>query len=76
VRVGTPNPREMGALLWNLPSVLSLEATEGAVVVKTRQPQAFFAQLQDLLAAKDIPFTSVTSLDEDVESIFRYLVSE
>ncbi|HET6403929.1 MAG TPA: ABC transporter ATP-binding protein [Candidatus Thermoplasmatota archaeon] len=76
VRVGTPNPREMGALLWNLPSVLSLEATEGAVIVRTRQPQAFFAQLQDLLAVKDIDFTSVTSLDEDVESIFRYLVSE
>ncbi|HVM44944.1 MAG TPA: ABC transporter ATP-binding protein [Candidatus Thermoplasmatota archaeon] len=76
VRVGTPNPREMGSLLWNLPSVLSLEATEGAVIVKTRQPQQFFAQLQDLLGAKDIEFTSVTSLDEDVESIFRYLVSE
>lgn len=76
VRVGTPNPREMGSMLWNLPSVLSLEATEGAVIVRTRQPQQFFAQLQDLLAAKDIEFTSVTSLDEDVESIFRYLVSE
>lgn len=76
VRVGTPNPREMGSMLWNLPSVLSLEATEGAVIVRTRQPQQFFAQLQDLLAAKDIDFTSVTSLDEDVESIFRYLVSE
>lgn len=76
VRVGTPNPREMGSLLWNLPSVLSLEATEGAVIVRTRQPQQFFAQLQDLLAAKNIEFTSVTSLDEDLESIFRYLVSE
>ncbi|HUR69617.1 MAG TPA: ABC transporter ATP-binding protein [Candidatus Thermoplasmatota archaeon] len=76
VRVGTPNPREVGSLLWNLPAVLSLEATEGAVIVRTRHPQAFFAQLQDLLANKDIDFTSVTSLDEDVESIFRYLVSE
>ena len=76
VRVGTPNPREMGALLWSLPEVLSMEVTEGAVVVKTRQPQAFFSHLQDLLANKDLTFTSVTSLDEDVESIFRYLVSE
>ena len=76
VRVGTPNPRELGSMLWNLPSVLSLEATEGAVIVRTRQPQQFFAQLQDLLATKDIEFSSVTSLDEDVESIFRYLVSE
>ena len=76
VRVGTPTPRELGAMLWNLPSVLSLESTEGAVTVRTRQPQAFFSQLQDLLQTKDIPFTSVTTLDDDIESIFRYLVSE
>ena len=76
VRVGTPQPREMGAMLWRLPSVLSLEATEGAVVVRTRDPQTFFSELQDLLAKTDLPLVSITSLDEDVESLFRYLVSE
>lgn len=76
VRVGTASPRELGAVLWNFPEVLSLEATEGALIVRTRQPQEFFQSLQELLVAKDLPVTSVTSLDEDVESIFRYLVSE
>ena len=76
VRVGTPQPREMGALLWSLPTVLSLESTEGGVIVRTRQPQAFYRELQDALQAKDLPFTSVTALDDNVESIFRYLVSE
>jgi ABC-2 type transport system ATP-binding protein len=76
VRVGTPQPRELGALIWQIPEVLSVEAPEGAVIVRSRQPQPFFAQLQDLLVGKSLEFTSVTSLDEDVESIFRYLVSE
>ncbi|MFA5862577.1 MAG: ABC transporter ATP-binding protein [Candidatus Thermoplasmatota archaeon] len=77
VRVGTSQPREMGALLWGLPSVLSLEATDGAVIVKTRQPQVFFQEAQEMLSgAPDVPFTSIASLDENVEAIFRYLVSD
>jgi ABC-2 type transport system ATP-binding protein len=74
VRIGTPEPRALGALLWGWDSVLSLQAEEGAVVVKTQKPQQFYEELQQLLASKDLPFTSVVSLDEDVEAIFRYLV--
>jgi ABC-2 type transport system ATP-binding protein len=115
IRVGTSQPRRMGELLWTLPSVLSLEATEGAVILRTRSPQAFFEEFQALAIerfpaeeARLVPtaqasvggpggraeahvtlqasaaapagssrfFTSVTSLDENVEAIFRYLVSE
>jgi ABC-2 type transport system ATP-binding protein len=74
VRIATPRPRELGALLWGLDEVLSLQAEDGAVVVKTRKPQAFFEAVQGLLAAKDIPFTSVVSLDDNVEAVFKYLV--
>lgn len=76
VRVATSDPRAMGAAIWNLPSVVSLAAEESAVIVKTPKPQAFFEELQELLSAKDIPFTSVTVLDDNVEAIFRYLVTE
>ncbi|HEV8361797.1 MAG TPA: ABC transporter ATP-binding protein [Candidatus Thermoplasmatota archaeon] len=74
VRVATSQPRELGALLWSWPSVLSIQCEEGAVIVRTKQPQAFFEALQGLLVQKDTPFASITSLDEDVEAIFRYLV--
>jgi ABC-2 type transport system ATP-binding protein len=76
VRVATPKPREMGAALWSIDSVLSITAEEGSVVVRTKNPQGFFADLQNLLIEKDIPFSSVVSLDENVEAIFRYLVGE
>jgi len=44
--------------------------------VKTPRPQEFFRDVQELLVAKDLPFTSVTVLDDNVEAIFRYLVTE
>ena len=76
IRIGTPAPREVGIALWAMDSVLSMEATEGGVVVRTRQPAVFYEDLQSMLEAKGVPFTSITPLDENVEAIFRYLVSE
>ncbi|HWH08353.1 MAG TPA: ABC transporter ATP-binding protein [Candidatus Thermoplasmatota archaeon] len=76
VRIGTPSPRELGLALWSMDSVLSMEATEGGVIVRTRQPGVFYEDLQRALETKAIPFTSITPLDENVEAIFRYLVSE
>jgi ABC-2 type transport system ATP-binding protein len=74
VRVHTPQPRELGAAIWNWPTVLSLQAEENAVVVRTPKPQAFYKDLQDLLIRQSIPFTSVTSPDDNVEAVFQYLV--
>jgi len=76
VRIGTSAPRELGAALWGLPSVLSLEATEGGVVARTKDPRAFYADLQSILVGKGVAFTSIAALDENVEAIFRYMVSE
>lgn len=74
VRIHTSRPRELGATLWGWPTVLSLQAEEAAVVVKTPQPQAFFQELQAYLIRENVPFTSVTSPDDNVEAVFRYLV--
>ncbi|MCA1813787.1 MAG: ABC transporter ATP-binding protein [Halobacteriales archaeon] len=74
VRIATPDARKLGALLWDWPTVLSLKAEEGAVVVQTAKPQEFFAALQELLVKESIVFSSVTSPDDNVEAVFRYLV--
>jgi ABC-2 type transport system ATP-binding protein len=74
VRIETPQPRELGAALSQWPSVQGVEPEANALVVKTKQPAEFHAELQKFLVAKDIPFTSVTSPDDTVEAIFRYLV--
>jgi ABC-2 type transport system ATP-binding protein len=76
VRIATTQPRELSTALLTLASVNSVEPVADAVLVKSKQSRQFFDDLQDLLAKGDIPFTSVVSLDDDLESIFRYLVSE
>jgi ABC-2 type transport system ATP-binding protein len=74
VRIATSDPRALGRALWGWDEILSLESEEGAVVVKTRTPQPFYERLQKLLVKEGIPFTAVTSPDDSVEAVFRYLV--
>lgn len=74
VRIATPRPRELGQALWGWDTVLSIQAEEGALLVRTPKPQEFFRDLQRLLAQKDLPFTSITSPDDNVEAVFKYLV--
>jgi ABC-2 type transport system ATP-binding protein len=75
VRVVTPDPKGLGALLWPLDSVVDVAAEEAAVVVHTPDPIVFHEQLQALLIEnKEVSFTSVTTLDDNVEAVFKYLV--
>ena len=58
--------------MWDLESVLSVETQDGAVLVRTRQPAIFYAQLQQLATEGNV--ASITSPDDSVESIFRHVV--
>jgi ABC-2 type transport system ATP-binding protein len=55
--------------------VLSLKFEEGAVVVQTGRPDAFYARLTDL-AASGVHGTihEVTSPDDNLSAVFQYLV--
>ena len=72
IRIGTPEPRLLGGQLWDLESVLSVETGTDSVVVRTRQPVLFYAQLQQMARAGHV--TSITSPDDSVQSIFEHLV--
>jgi ABC-2 type transport system ATP-binding protein len=75
VRIVTDDPKAMGALLWQLETVNEVAAEEGAVVVRTLQPAEFHRELQRvLLQHPNVSFTAVTTLDDNVEAVFRYLV--
>ena len=74
VRIATPQPRDLGAILNSWPTVLSLQYEPDAVVVRTPKPKEFFQTLQQHLIHNKVPFTSVTSPDDNVEAVFKYLV--
>ena len=55
--------------------VLSLKFEDGAVVVQTGRPDAFYARLTELAAAGDYgAIHEVTSPDDNLQAVFKYLV--
>jgi ABC-2 type transport system ATP-binding protein len=55
--------------------VLSLRLEEGAVVVQTARPDAFYARLTDLAASGEHgAIHEVTSPDDNLQAVFQYLV--
>lgn len=74
IRIGCPEPRELASEMTTWTSVVSVEAEEHGVIVRTDAPQAFYDQLQRHLIESEAPFDSIRALDEDIESVFRYLV--
>ena len=55
--------------------VLSLRLEEGAVVVQTARPDAFYARLTDLAASgAHGAIHEVTSPDDNLQAVFQYLV--
>jgi ABC-2 type transport system ATP-binding protein len=55
--------------------VLSLRFEEGAVVVQTGRPDAFYARLTELAASGELGVIhEVTSPDDNLQAVFQYLV--
>jgi ABC-2 type transport system ATP-binding protein len=69
------DPRRLGSAVVSLPSVLSLTfGDEGQwITVQTSRPDDFYAALHEV--AVDTGITEMFSPDEDLESVFRYLVA-
>ena len=52
--------------------MLSVESQADAVVVRTREPAIFYAQVQQL--AREGNVISITSPDDSVQAIFEHVV--
>jgi ABC-2 type transport system ATP-binding protein len=49
---------------------------ESGVLIETRQPDAFYARLPDLALSDGLALREVYSEDDNLEAVFRYLVSK
>lgn len=74
IRIGTSDPRRLASALvdQDLITALSLDATH--VVVDTNDADAIGRRLAPLARDLKIRVTEVHPLDDDLESVFRYLV--
>jgi ABC-2 type transport system ATP-binding protein len=75
VHVRAAEPRALARELLAEDNVLSLRFEEGAVVVQTARPDAFYARLTDVAASGEFgAIHEVTSPDDNLQAVFQYLV--
>jgi ABC-2 type transport system ATP-binding protein len=60
---------------WEDVEGVKLMSRESAVVVETRQPDAFYGRLPALATSNGVVIREVYSEDDNLEAVFKYLVS-
>jgi ABC-2 type transport system ATP-binding protein len=75
VFIRAADPRGLARHLLAADDVLSLKFDAGAVVVQTARPDEFYARLTTLAASGEAGvIEEVTSPDDNLQAVFRYLV--
>jgi ABC-2 type transport system ATP-binding protein len=75
VQIGCADPRAMAAAVVALPGTRGVRLEGDSVVLETGAPLEFYSAVARLAQQSDNHLYSVEGLDEDLESVFRYLVS-
>jgi ABC-2 type transport system ATP-binding protein len=75
VFIRAENPRALARRFLAEDDVMSLRFESDAVIVETGRPDAFYARLTDLAASGEAgPIDEVTSPDDNLQAVFKYLV--
>ena len=69
--------RALAAKLVGFDDVVGVDfrGRDGAILVETRQPDLFYSRLAQLALSGDTPIEEVYSDDDNLESVFKYLVN-
>ena len=75
VLVRAADPRRLAQHLMAQDDVLSVTVEEGAVVIQTAKPDGFYGRLTKLAATGDAgDIEEITSPDDNLQAVFKYLV--
>ncbi len=76
IRVETSEPRKAAALLAGLDNVVSLNFAPGgeALQLEVRDPNTFYDSLTSISLEHSLPIHGLSSPDNNLESVFKYLV--
>lgn len=77
IQIDTDQPREVASLLAALPFVLSIQfgALGKGLEVQTREPDQFYTFIPSLVLERGLRVQGFSSPDNNLESVFRYLVT-
>jgi ABC-2 type transport system ATP-binding protein len=73
VEVGSPHARQLAALLVSEPEVRTIELRTDSVVIRTRNPNRFFALFNELVAQHGLEVFRLETLDGGADAVFNYL---
>lgn len=76
VRIETSQHRELAQHLLGLPYVISVQVIRDGLELQTREPNQFYDALTSILLETGLQVRQYKSPDNNLESIFRYLVNE
>ena len=78
ILIKSPQARAIAGRLLELPYVLSAKLNAGVaaqVEIETHEPEQFYTQFPDLVLSNHFDVQSFDSPDNNLESVFKYLVS-
>ena len=78
VRITCDRPRFLSGKLLEWEDVVSvrLEREGGGLLIETIEPDTFFTRLPEVILSNKVEVESLTSPDDTVEAVFKYLVEE
>jgi ABC-2 type transport system ATP-binding protein len=75
VHIKAQDPRALARRFLAADDVLSLRFEDGALIVQTARPDAFYTRLTDIAASGELgTVDEVTSPDDNLQAVFQYLV--
>ena len=79
IAITTPDARPLAKNLIELPYVLSIRLSNGrapGLEIETREPDRFYAAFPEIVLREGFSIEAFDSPDNNLESVFRYLVNE
>jgi ABC-2 type transport system ATP-binding protein len=73
IMVMTTEPRRLAAELDKLEYVSSLDFLPGQLTVRSTAPELFYRELPQIIARTGIPYTGLSSPDDNLNAVFKYL---
>jgi ABC-2 type transport system ATP-binding protein len=73
VEIGSSQSRQLAALLVTEPEVRGVELRSDSLIVRTRNPNRFFARFNDLVAQHSFDIDKMQTLDGGADAVFNYL---
>jgi ABC-2 type transport system ATP-binding protein len=76
IRIETVEPRKAAALLASLPNIVSMKFDRlgESIQLEVREPDSFYDALQTAVLEQGLEVRGISSPDNNLESVFKYLV--